>query len=170
VGVSKDRVPGPGELTAHVRTAADASRRWIARSLAVAEGDATGWEHSQFFARTTLMRGVERGELLGWVLQRDGLAETAGERATALRQAAAYWAEARPDLHAALEGLQRAADLSLADPAARSALQEARDQLDQARGWLTDLAEGLALTDRVAEVELGRRPLVPEQEYARDYL
>ncbi len=169
VGVKRDYVPPAAELNAHVRTAVDGSVRWLDRALRQPGGDGEGWDRSTFFARTMLMRGIERGELLGWTLQRDALAAEGTDRAAGLRQATAYWYEARPDLHGALDVLRRAADLAMHEPAAGHALKEARERLDQARAWLSDLAEGLARTNRSHEIprEVERRP---EASYGRDFL
>jgi hypothetical protein len=169
--MKSDYVPSAGELTAHVRTAVDATARWVDRALATPGHDTESWDQRNFYARMILMRGLERGELLGWVLQRDALAAAGTDRDTGLKQAAAYWSEARPDLHEALAGLRRAADIDPGTPAARDAVKLARDQLDQARGWLTDLADGLAVTNRtVGELAPVRAPQVPEQSYGRDFV
>lgn len=171
MGVKGDYVPSAGELTAHVRTAVDASVRWADRALATPGHDHESWEQRSFYARVILMRGLERGELLGWVLQRDSLAASGTHKDAGLKQAMAYWSEARPDLHDAIAGMRKVADLDPGLPAARDGLRMARDQLEMARGWLTDLAEGLAVTNRTVEdVDLsvereGRTP-----SYGLDYL
>lgn len=162
--MNKDRVPGAGELTAHIRVATDASVRWLDKAARAGAADRETWEHDTFLARVVLLRGLERGELLGWVLERDTLAAQGTERAEGLRQAAAYWREARPDLQGALDGLRRAADMAVVDPAARQAVADARRQLDSARDWLSDLAEGLAVTNTpTAAVDL-----VPTQRSTED--
>ncbi len=74
MGVNKDRVPGAGELTAHIRVATDASVRWLDKAARAGAADRETWEHDTFLARVVLLRGLERGELLGWVLERDTLA------------------------------------------------------------------------------------------------
>lgn len=167
----REYVPAPGELNAHVRTAVDSSVRWLDRALETPGHDREAWDQHTFYARMILMRGCERGELLGWSLQRDTLAAGDSHRAMALKQATAYWSEARPDMHNALAGLRRAADIPLADPAARNAVRAARDQLEHARSWLTDLAEGLAASHR-APTELARNveQPAPEPSYGRDFL
>lgn len=168
--MSGDYVPSAGELTAHVRTAVDATVRWVDRALATPGHDTENWDQRTFYARMILMRGLERGELLGWVLQRDALAASGLPQETGLKQAAAYWSEARPDLHEAIAGMRRAADLDPGLPATRSAVKLAREQLDQARGWLTDLAEGLAATSRAVEVERAPARERVEPSYGRDFL
>lgn len=171
MGVNKDNyVPSAGELTAHVRTALDASVRWLDRALAGSGVDAEAWDQRNFYARMILMRGLERGELLGWVLERDAQAGKETHRSVGLRQAAAYWQEARPDLHRAINGLRRAADMSPAEPAAREAVRTARNELDGARDWLTELAERLAATNRtVSAMECIETP-EKQPSYGRDYL
>ena len=170
--MKRGHVPSAGELTAHVRTGVDGAIRWVDRTLASPVGDPERWDQSSFYARMMLMRSLERGELLGWVLQRDGLAETDGDRAVRLRQVTSYWSEARPSLHQAMLELRRHADLQPYSRTARGALNAARDQLDDARGWLTSLADGLAANS------LSRRPEVglvvekgsPETSYGLDRL
>lgn len=164
-----DYVPTAGELTAHIRTAMDGSVRWLDRALAAPGHDTDAWDQHTFYARMILMRGLERGELLGWVLQRDSLAAAGTDRGAGLRQATAYWAEARPDMHEAIAGLRKAADLD--PPAGRAAVRTARAQLDQARGWLTDLAEGLAATSRsVVDLDRTVASREPERSYGLDFL
>ncbi len=170
MGVTRDYVPSTGELTAHVRTATDGSVRWLDRALRAPGHDAETWERSTFFARTILMRGLERGELLGWALQRDVLAAEGTERATGLRQATAYWQEARPSLHAAINVLRRAADLSHQLPAAHDAVSHAREQLIESRNWLDDLAQCLATTNRSVQVDRPIDRSAPEASYGRDFL
>jgi hypothetical protein len=168
--MSADYVPSAGELTAHVRTAVDATVRWVDRALATPGHDTESWDQRNFYARLILMRGLERGELLGWVLQRDALAAAGTDRDTGLKQAVAYWSEARPDLHDAIAGLRRAADLDPKLPAARDAVKVARDQLDMARGWLADLGDGLAATNRAVQIDRAVTRERPEPTYGRDFL
>jgi hypothetical protein len=169
--MSKEYVPGPAELNAHVRTAVDSSLRWLDRALATPGHDQDAWEQRTFYARMILMRGLERGELLGWSLQRDAMASDDNQRVMGLRQAASYWSEARPDLHDGLDKLRKAADIPHDDPASRTAVRQARDQIDFTRTWLADLADTLTASQQRA-VELGpalERP-APETSYGRDYL
>jgi hypothetical protein len=168
--VSGDYVPSAGELTAHVHTAVDATVRWVDRALATPGHDSETWEQRNFYARLILMRGLERGELLGWVLQRDSLAAEGTDRATGLKQAVSYWSEARPDLHDAIAELRRAADIDPKLPAARDMVKVARDQLDMGRGWLADLADRLAETNRVVDVDRALTRERPEPTYGRDFL
>ena len=170
VVVKAGHVPSAGELTAHVRTAVDGTVRWIDRVLATPGGDPEAWDQRAFYARMMLMRGLERGELLGWVLQRDGLAERDTERGVAIRQASAYWAEARPDLHEAIAGMRRASDLPPHSTTARDTLTLARDQLDAARGWLRDLADGLAVDSRDRKVERDLERPAPDTSLGLDLL
>ena len=151
MGVSDQHVPSAGALTAHVRTAVDGSVRWIDRGLRAGPGDVDGWDQANFFSRMMLMRGLERGELLGYVLERDGQAERQPARREALRSGAAYWSEARDQLHEGIALLRGAADLPPAT--ARYQVQEARDRLLQGAEWLVELAEGLARTQVVREPE-----------------
>ncbi len=169
MGVNKDRVPGAGELTAHIRVAADASARWLDKTARAGATDREDMGARHLSARVVLMRGLERGELLGWVLERDVLAAQGTERAEGLRQAAAYWREARPDLQGALDGLRRAATIVVVDPAARQAIAAARRHLDSARDWLSDLADGLAVVNKpLVEVDLVPTQRSPEESYGRD--
>jgi hypothetical protein len=139
--MSEQRVPGAGALTAHVRTAVDGTLRWLDRGLRSGPGDVDGWDRATFYARMMLMRGLEQGELLGWVLERDAQAERGTERGAALRAGTAYWSEARRDLHDGIAVLRRAAD---ADPTqARQQVLDARDRLRAGADWLLQVAEGL---------------------------
>jgi hypothetical protein len=69
--VKADDVPPPAELTAHVRTAADGAIRCLDRALNAEPGDVDTWDQASFYARMMLMRGLERGELIGWALDRE---------------------------------------------------------------------------------------------------
>lgn len=171
MGVSREHVPGPAELNAHVRTAVDSSLRWLDRALATPGHDQDAWEQRSFYARMILMRGLERGELLGWTLQRDGLATTDEQRSVGLRQAASYWSEARPDLHEGLVKLRKAADIPHDDPASRTAVRQAREQIDFSRTWLADLAETLGASQRRSvDLEPSVERPAPDTSYGRDFL
>lgn len=170
--VNRGYVPSAGELTAHVRTGVDGAVRWVDRTLGSPANDPDRWDQSSFYARMMLMRSLERGELLGWVLQRDGLAENDDGRAVQLRQVTSYWSEARPGLHEAMLELRRGADLDPHSRPARDALNAARYQLDEARGWLASLADGLAANSLSVrpELERGVEKDPPETSYGLDRL
>lgn len=170
MAVSGDYVPSAGELTAHVRTAVDASIRWIDRTLNTPVKDTETWEQRSFYARIILMRGLERGELLGWVLQRDSLAAEGTDRETGIKTAAEHWHQARPDLHNAMAHLRRSADLDPKYPSGRDPLKVARDDLEMGRNWLANLADTLAVTNRSVQLERERSPERPEPTYGRDFL
>ena len=164
-------VPSAGELTAHVRTGVDGAVRWLDRTVASPAGDPELWDQSSFYARMMLMRSLERGELLGWALQRDSLAEPDADRGVRVRQITSYWSEARPGLHEALQVLRRAADLDPHTRSARDAMNDARFQLDEARGWLASMADGLAANSRtVIEPDRGREMPRPDEAYGLDRL
>ena len=172
MGVKPGYVPSAGELTAHVRTGVDGAIRWVDRTLDSPTASPERWNEGAFYARMMLMRSLERGELLGWVLQRDGLAESADERAVRFRQVTSYWSEARPSLHQAMLELRRDADLQPHTRTARDALNAARDQLADARGWLASLADGLAANSlsRNPERALAIEKEAPETSYGLDRL
>ena len=153
MALNEKEVPSGQELNAHVRTAVDGAVRWLDRALVQPHPGPEAWDQAGFYSRMLLLRGLERGELLGWVLQRDRLAAAPADGAQELRQAQAYWQEARPDMHRALEGLRGAADLPPIWATSREALREARTQLTQAATWLEHLAVGL---DRQPERVLDR--------------
>lgn len=142
--MSAEHIPTAAALTAHVRTAVDGSVRWIERGLRVGPGDVDGWDQAGFFGRMMLMRGLERAELLGWVLERDARAERQPERREALRSGVAYWSEARSELHDAIGLLRTAADLPPAT--ARREVEAARERLLRGGEWLIEIAEGLGRT------------------------
>lgn len=150
-------VPSAGELTAHARTAVDGAVRWTDRALRTGPGDLDAWERDTFYARMILMRGLERGEMLGWVLERDALAAEDLDRNIALQSARSYWAEARDALHQGRELLGRAADLPPAT--AVPTLGEARAQLYDGGEWLAHVAEGLARSSRSVVIDLEARDL-----------
>lgn len=146
-----DDVPLPAELTAHVRTATDGALRWLDRALNADAGDVDTWDQAQFYARMMLMRGLERGELIGWALDRERAETRDRERATMTRSGTAYWGEARDGLDGALRSLRRLADSS--PTVARADVVAARDQIRQSRDWLEALAQGLARTElRAVEI------------------
>ena len=154
-------VPPPAVLTAHVRTAVDVAGRWLERALSADPGDLERWDHGTFYARMMLMRGLERGELLHWSLQREGAAATSVERVAVTRAGAAYWGEAKDGLDRSLKHLRRLADAS--PTYARQDVTEVRQRLRDAGEWLTALAEGLARTDeRALEPRTQVRPSVDE--------
>ena len=163
-------VPSAGELTAHVRTGVDGAIRWVDRTLASPGGDPELWEQSSFYARMMLMRSLERGELLGWVLQRDALAEQDPTRAERLRQASSYWDDARPSLSRALDELYKSADMDPHTGPSRGIITSSRYRLDVAKGWLAALADGLAVNSlsRSAEVEVVVEKEAPETSYGLD--
>lgn len=160
-------VPPPAVLTAHVRTAVDVAGRWLDRALRAGPGDLDRWDQSTFYARMTLMRALERGELLGWSLKREGAAATSIERVAVARAGVAYWGEAKDGLDGGLKQLRRLADAS--PTFARPDLVDVQQRLRDASEWLTALAEGLARTDeRVQEPPEVVRALVPEQSLELD--
>ncbi len=142
--MNTDDVPSPDQLTAHVRTAVDGSVRWLDRALATQPGQLDEWDHANFFARMMLLRGLERGELLGWALQRDAKAASPGDDATALRRTAAYWQEAQPELHMSMDNMRQAADLPPTWHTARNGVSDAREGLFRASHWMEELAIDLA--------------------------
>jgi hypothetical protein len=143
--VKADDVPPPAELTAHVRTATDGAIRWLDRALNADPGDVDTWDQASFYARMMLMRGLERGELIGWALDRERAETRDPDRATMTRSGVAYWGEARDGLDVALRTLRRLADSS--PTVARADVVQAREGIAQARDWLEDLAQGLARTE-----------------------
>lgn len=172
MALNEKDVPTAQELNAHVRTAVDGAVRWLDRALVQPHPGAEAWDQAGFYARMLLLRGLERGELLGWVLQRDRLAAAPTDGAQELRQAQAYWQEARPDLHRALEGLRAAADLPPTWATSREALRDARGQLTQAATWLEHLAVGLDGRRQLPEVIVPQTAevLIPEQDPGLDFL
>lgn len=152
MALNEKDLPSAQELTAHVRTAVDGAVRWLDRALVQPHPGPDAWDQAGFYARMLMMRGLERGELLGWVLQRDRLAAAPAEAAVHLRQAQAYWQESRPDLHRALEGLRSAADLPPTWETARIAVCEAREQMVGASGWLMHLSKNLGQSRELPEV------------------
>ena len=104
----------------------------IGRRMALASpaGDPELWDQSSFYARTMLMRSLERGELLGWVLQRDALAEQDPIRAERLRQISSYWDDARPNLSHAFEELYKAGGMDPHTAPSRNAGLESPSDVD----------------------------------------
>jgi hypothetical protein len=156
-----DDVPPPAVIAAHVRTAVDGAVRWLDRALSAEGGDINGWDHSCFYARLILMRGLERGELLGWSLDRERATTADPTRVEATRACSSYWGEAREGLDGALKQLRRLADAS--PTLARPEVLAAREQITQSSEWLTSIAEGLARTGS-RTVDLDDRP--PQRERA----
>ena len=160
-----DDVPPPAELTAHVRTATDGALRWLDRALTADAGDVDTWDQAQFYARMMLMRGLERGELIGWALDRERAETRDVDRAVMTRSGSAYWGEAQEGLDRALQSLRRLADSS--PTVARAEVIAARDQIRQSRDWLEDLAVGLARTE-VRSVEVVELPQLGSREHELD--
>lgn len=161
--MSNDDVPPPAVLTAHVRTATDGAIRWLDRALSAEPGDLDAWDHASFYARMILMRGLERGELLGWSLEREGQTADDPQRRMATRAGASFWAEARDGLDGGLKTLRR---LAGQPPSfARSEVQAVRNQLVDANQWLDWLAERLASSvQQVVELDPPEKARVAEHE------
>lgn len=160
-----DDVPPPAELTAHVRTATDGALRWLDRALNADAGDVDTWDQASFYARMMLMRGLERGELMGWALDRERAETRDPDRAVMTRSGTAYWGEARDGLDGALRTLRRLADSS--PTVARADVVAARDQIQQSRDWLEELAQGLARTE-VRSIEVVELPAADSREHELD--
>lgn len=155
-----DDVPGPAQLTAHVRTAADAAIRWLDRALNSDPADLDEWDQLGFNARMILMRGLERGELIGFALDREAAQGAEPDRRLVLRTGLAYWGEARQDLDGALRDLRRMAGES--PTLSRAVVMSARERIADASSWLEQLADGLARTEVLDRQQEPRAPSVDD--------